>query len=98
MADYQETVINVIHSPAEDRMAHIWTCNRRWVTRLKKLGFEPTKSQNGGHWFQLPVKAIWLKDPRPRRCSEATRAALVKASAALKAQKATRAAEAAGGA
>lgn len=89
LPDYQETIINVIHTPADERMAHIWTCNRRWITRLKKLGFSPLSAQNGGHWYAIPARAIWLKNPRPGRCSEARRAALVKANAAMAARRAT---------
>ena len=73
--DYRETTINVVHRP--DRIAYIWTENRRWITRLKRLGFEPTKEEGAGMWFAIPERAIWLKNPHKKRLSDARRAVLV---------------------
>lgn len=75
--DYQETTINLIHRP--DRTAYIWTENRRWITRLKRLGFSADSTRKGpGLWFRIPERAIWLKNPRRRVASEAQKANLAR--------------------
>ena len=66
--DYQETIINMIHAP--DKRAHVWTVNRRVKTRLAKLGFEPIRQQNGGNWYDIPIRCIWFKSPKKRTVSE----------------------------
>ena len=70
--DYQETIINMIHAP--DKRAHVWTVNRRVKTRLAKLGFEPIRQQNGGNWYDIPIRCILFKSPKKRTLSDGQKA------------------------
>jgi len=69
--DYQETTVNIVHVP--DKRAHVWTNNRGVKARMAHLGFEPTKRQNGGYWYNIPARCIWFKSPKKRTLSEAQR-------------------------
>ncbi len=61
----RETIINF--TEAED-MAQIYTCNRKWINRLEKMGFEATEEdKTGGKTFEIPKTAIALPVIRKTR-------------------------------
>lgn len=55
----------VIQFDDGDEMATIYTCHRRWQTRLRRMGFEPEASDRGGETYRVPRAFIGL--PRAPR-------------------------------
>ncbi|KKN24189.1 hypothetical protein LCGC14_0897550 [marine sediment metagenome] len=61
----RETIVNF--TEAED-LAQIYTCNRKWINRLEKMGFEATEEdKTGGKTFEIPKSAIALPVIRKTR-------------------------------
>lgn len=65
--DYRETTINIDH---DARTASVWTTSRRIRAKLHRLGAKPS-----GVWLVLPMSAISIRKPAPKRGSGATNSA-----------------------
>ena len=73
IAEERETVITFNDEQGE---ALVWSASPAFHRKMVRLGVEPYKTADDGHWYKVPKTWIKVRPPTHRQLSDEQRAAL----------------------